>query len=93
MNVSLTPRLEALVKHKVGSGLYGSSSEVIREALRLMEERDRRLVSLRSDIAVGIEQIEQGEYADYELDSVGDLFDEVKAEGADRLEAARGDAG
>ena len=93
MNVSLTPRLEELVKQKVGSGLYGSSSEVIREALRLLEERDRRLASLRRDIAVGIEQIEGGEYADYEPDSLGDLFDQVKAEGTNRLEAARRDVG
>ncbi|MBZ0159057.1 MAG: type II toxin-antitoxin system ParD family antitoxin, partial [bacterium] len=42
MNISLTPQLEKLVKNKVESGLYGSASEVIREALRLLEERDRR---------------------------------------------------
>ena len=41
MNISLTPRLEALVKEKVESGLYNSSSEVIREALRLLEEKDK----------------------------------------------------
>ena len=93
MNVSLTPRLEELVKQKVGSGLYRSSSEVIREALRLLEERDRRLASLRKDIAVGIEQIEQGEYTDYEGGSLGDLFDQVKAEGTNKLEAARRDVG
>lgn len=38
MNVNLTPQLEALVKQKVASGLYSSASEVVREALRLMEE-------------------------------------------------------
>ena len=38
MNVSLTPQLEKLVKSKVDSGLYGSASEVMREALRLLEE-------------------------------------------------------
>ena len=38
MNVSLTPHLEALVQRKVESGLYGSASEVMREALRLLEE-------------------------------------------------------
>ena len=41
MNVNLTPQLEALVKQKVASGLYSSASEVVREALRLMEEQDR----------------------------------------------------
>ena len=93
MNVSLTRRLEELVKRKVESGLYGSSSEVIREALRLLEERDRRLAALRSDIAVGVEQIEQGEYTDYEGGSLGNLLDEVTAEGTNRMEAAHGDVG
>lgn len=38
MNVSLTPELEKIVFERVASGLYASASEVIREALRLLEE-------------------------------------------------------
>lgn len=38
INISLTPQLESLVKNKVKTGLYKSASEVIREALRLMEQ-------------------------------------------------------
>ncbi|MCA9774546.1 MAG: type II toxin-antitoxin system ParD family antitoxin, partial [Myxococcales bacterium] len=41
MNVSLSPKLESLIQEKVTSGLYASASEVVREALRLLEERDR----------------------------------------------------
>ena len=41
MNVNLTPQLEELVRSKVASGLYTSASEVVREALRLLEEQDR----------------------------------------------------
>jgi len=59
MNISLTPQLEDLVKKKVESGLYGSASEVMREALRLLEERDRfravRLEELRAEIREGLE--------------------------------------
>jgi antitoxin ParD1/3/4 len=59
MNVSLTPQLEDLVKKKVESGLYGSASEVMREALRLLDERDRlhaiRLEELRAEIKKGLE--------------------------------------
>ncbi len=65
MHVSLTPHLEKLVRDKVKSGLYNSSSEVVREALRLMEDRDRvrelRLEDLRKEIQIGIDQIERGE--------------------------------
>jgi antitoxin ParD1/3/4 len=46
MNVSLTPELERLIRQRVESGLYTSASEVVREALRLLEERDK-LQSLR----------------------------------------------
>ncbi len=59
MNISLTPQLEDLVKRKVDSGLYGSASEVVREALRLLDERDRlnamRLEELRAEIKKGLE--------------------------------------
>lgn len=41
MNVSLTPELENFVTAKVGSGRYNSASEVVREALRLLEENDQ----------------------------------------------------
>lgn len=57
MNVNLTPQLEELVREKVSSGLYNSASEVVRDALRLMEEQDRfreaKLTQLRSEIKRG----------------------------------------
>ena len=58
MNISLKPYFEEPVKGKVESGLYNSASEVMGEALRLLEERDRlrdlRLEELRHDIQKGI---------------------------------------
>ena len=41
MNISLTPELEQFVATKVESGRYNSASEVVREALRLLEEQDQ----------------------------------------------------
>ena len=67
MNVSLTPELERLVHQKVESGRYLSASEVVREALRLLEEHDQlralKLEELRAEIRVGIEQADRGETA------------------------------
>ncbi len=64
MNVSLTPELERLVTEKVATGLYNSASEVVREALRLLRERDEiqaaRRERLNREIADGIEDIRQG---------------------------------
>ena len=65
MNVSLTPELEELVNQKVGSGMYHSASEVIREALRLLKEQDElrqfHLERLRKEVAVGLAQLDRGE--------------------------------
>lgn len=59
MNISLTPKLEELVKQKVETGLYNSASEVIREALRLLDERDRdraaKLEHLKQAIQKGLD--------------------------------------
>jgi antitoxin ParD1/3/4 len=60
MNVSLTPQLEALVRSKVESGRYNNASEVVREALRLLESRDR-LERLRAAIAIGDTEYARGE--------------------------------
>jgi antitoxin ParD1/3/4 len=64
MNVSLTPELERLVTAKVQSGMYGSSSEVIRAALRLFAqvERDQaaRLEALRRDVRRGADEADSG---------------------------------
>ena len=67
MNVSLTPELEQLIHKKVETGLYLSASEVVREALRLLEERDRiqalRFEEVRKEIQIGIDQADRGEVA------------------------------
>ena len=60
MNISLTPQLALMVKSKVEGGLYSNASEVVREALRLMEERDR-LTSLRHELSKGIDQLQAGQ--------------------------------
>ena len=65
MNVSLTEELANFVKSKVAGGRYGSSSEVVREALRLMEKVERReaekLTLLRSAWKEGIDSGDAGE--------------------------------
>ncbi|MDK9720367.1 MAG: type II toxin-antitoxin system ParD family antitoxin [Rhodospirillales bacterium] len=50
MNVLLNPHFETFVAEAVASGRFNSSSEVVREALRLLEEREIRLNALRHKI-------------------------------------------
>ena len=58
MNVNI-PQMEELVRNKVASGFYTSASEVVREALRLMDAQDRiretKLIQLRQDIQEGLD--------------------------------------
>jgi len=92
MNVSLTPQLEKLVRKKVASGRYNSASEVVREALRLLEEhrlREMRLEELRKEIAVGLEQLERGEHTEHDEQSLRALCEQVKTEGRRRLAKQR----
>lgn len=58
MNVSLTPELDRFVRARVDDGQYGSSSEVVREALRFfqqrLDERAAKLEWLRAEVRKGI---------------------------------------
>jgi len=86
MNISLTPELETMIQEKVRSGLYQTASEVVREALRLFQEREQlyaiRLEELRKEIAKGIEQLERGEVAPLDIEA-------IKAKARDRWKRNR----
>ena len=85
MNVSLTPQLEALVKKKLASGLYNSASEVIREALRLLEEQDQlrqlRLKKLGQEVRAGVDQLDRNQATAFDEKAV----EKIKATGRKRL--------
>lgn len=64
INISLPPELENRVRQRVESGLYGSASEVVREALRLLDayeqSRQQSLASLQADIHLGMTDMAAG---------------------------------
>lgn len=68
MNVSLTKELEILVQQKVETGRYSSASEVIRHALRVLEEQDRlreaQIMEVRGKIAEGLADMKAGRVVD-----------------------------
>jgi antitoxin ParD1/3/4 len=68
MNVSLTPELEKFVAVKVASGRYTSASEVVREALRLLEEHDRsrgaQIATFNKELSQRIASLDRGERVD-----------------------------
>ncbi|MEO5820296.1 MAG: type II toxin-antitoxin system ParD family antitoxin [Vicinamibacteraceae bacterium] len=80
MNVSLTPELERLVNEKVESGLYQTASEVVREALRLLKDRDAERELLRTDVKAGFDQLLRDRGVAYGRDSTPALLERIKAE-------------
>ena len=70
LNVSLTPDLSRFVEGRIRSGRYQSASEVVREALRLLEGRDQTssasIEEMKREIEVGLAQLRRGEGVDGE---------------------------
>jgi antitoxin ParD1/3/4 len=68
MNVSLTPELDKFVVGKVESGRYNSASEVVREALRLLEEHDQarsaQLAAFNQELGARLASLDRGESVD-----------------------------
>ena len=84
MNVSLTTEMEQWVQQKVGTGLYTSASEVVREALRALHQKEMRssakLANLREALRVGMESADQGDLVEWNED----LSKEIKHLGRGR---------
>lgn len=79
MNVHLTPELEQLVQLRLESGRYNSASEVVRDALRLLADRDEqvelRKQELQKKIAHGLDSLQRGTGVDG-----GQFFAELELE-------------
>jgi len=69
-NVVLTEHHESVIERLVKSGRYQNASEVLREGVRLIEQRDAedaaRLEALREAVQVGLDDLEAGRYDDFE---------------------------
>lgn len=67
-NIALTPHLDKFVRTKIESGRYQSASEVVRESLRIMEQREQdrqeALADIREKIRLGYDQLERGQTVD-----------------------------
>jgi antitoxin ParD1/3/4 len=74
--MSLGEHWEVFIKNEIASGRYGTASEVVRDALRAMEERKYKLEALRTHLAQGAEQAGKGEYiGDFSMDALIDDLD------------------
>jgi antitoxin ParD1/3/4 len=86
MNVNLGAVFDKFITDQLKGGLYQSQSEVVREGLRLLKEREElkklRLAQLRKEIAIGSEQADRGEFVDGK-----EAFAEIRRRSAARKRA------
>jgi len=86
--VTLNPEQQNLIDQLVESGLFSSADEVLNIALhRLAEDQDHDLEQLRQSVRSGLDQLERGEYTDYDDDGLKDLAERIKTLGLARLRA------
>jgi antitoxin ParD1/3/4 len=83
---SIGKHFESFIESLLESGRYSTASEVMRDGLRLVEEREQRrqakLEALRAEIQKGFDS--------GPAEDVGDMFERIKAEGRKRLAAKNG---
>jgi len=90
-NVVLTQHHEDLIQDLVSTGRYQNASEVLREGLRLVEQREAedaaKIEALRAAAQVGIDAIERGDYVTF--DNADDLSDYLNKVADDAIASRR----
>ena len=81
MTVEIPVNYQAFVKAVIDRGQFQTEEQVVGEALRLLAERDRRLEEFRREVQIGLDQLDRGEYTEYDDESLKELFEQIKAEG------------
>lgn len=83
-SVNLGDQLEAFITEAVKTGRYGSRSEVLREGVRLVQEREAAWARLEAEIQIGIDAAERGELIDAE-----EVFDRLERKYRDMAKRAQ----
>jgi antitoxin ParD1/3/4 len=87
MNIYLGKHFEEFIRKQVESGRYANSSEVVREALRWMEDDEQKLEQLRAKIDEGLASIERGNAI--EISDIDAYFEDLLARVIARTEQQR----
>jgi antitoxin ParD1/3/4 len=86
---SFSTEVEQILQQELATGRYASRDELMLEALRMLAQRDERREELRKELQIGRDQLDRGEYAEYDEVSLRQFFDELQQQGRQRYEASR----
>ena len=93
MNVSVAAGQKKFIDSLVKTGRYVTTSEVVREGLRLLQEREYvqnlREEEIRKQVQEGIDALDRGDYLQLDREGLKAFFDKVKRDGLRRLKARR----
>jgi antitoxin ParD1/3/4 len=84
MNTPLTPKIEQLIRERLQSGSYNSATEVVEDAFEALTEPEN-FQAIRAELDHADEQLERGEYTEYDENTIRDLADQIKTRGQVRL--------
>ena len=85
----LPPDLSQFIKAEVASGNFASEEQVVIESLQLLRERKQGLAELRASLQAADEELDRGEFTEYDEDGLRALADEIKREGRREYEETR----
>ena len=86
MNITLTPEVEKLVRERIERGDYENADVLVEEAVsRLLQEDRAEREGLRQVLQEGIDDLDRGDYADYDEHTIENLAHDVHQRGLKRL--------
>jgi putative addiction module CopG family antidote len=88
MNVSLNPELERLVRERVERGDYESADALVQQAVQSLigddDYEDAQIADIRRRVQTAETEIDQGQVAEYDENTVGNLAQDVHRRGLER---------
>jgi len=89
MSVDIPADLQPFVQSMIAGGSFHSEAEVVGEALRLLQNRQRRLEELRAEIQPALDRLDRGEYIELDEKGLQAFFEDIKAEVDEEMAAER----
>ncbi len=86
MTVEIPVDRQQFVIDAIARGDYKTEGELVGDALRVLEERQRETEYLRREMQIGLDDFDRGDYEVYNDDSLKEFFEQIKAEGRKELE-------